>query len=151
MKKVFLLIVLFILPTSVFALNKDIIALDARANGNTISYNGTIESGAYAVMCKLYNSSNEEVDYFSSSVENDFFEGTLTAPGSGDYKVSCADFDSGNINSVNVSVGDTSTSLLRTSDNPHTNDGILAYVFIFFIGMIGLISGSSYILKHKNK
>ena len=87
--------------------NPNVLTLEASADGNTISYNGTMEDGSSAVMCKIYDSNNEEIDMLSSEVnDNSAFAGEFTVHANDEYKVSCANYEGGEIKSAEVTVGD---------------------------------------------
>ena len=65
MKKIglFVLTILFILPLGVKAETKPkVLKVTSTVEKTTIKYEGTTEDDVYAVMCKLYNSKNEEID-----------------------------------------------------------------------------------------
>lgn len=113
MKKLSLcvLTLLFIIPFSVFALSyPKVLTLTAEAEGNTINYSGTTEDDSHAVMCKLYNSQDEEIDKLSVAVNNSEFEGSFTTTNTGDYKVACANYEGGEIKTTSVSVEEESPS-----------------------------------------
>lgn len=161
MKKIslFVISILLIVPMSVLAAEINVKTLKATATGTTINYNGTMEDGSYAVMCKLYKD-DEELDLLSSAVENNSFEGSFTAPSSGEYKVYCANYEGGEIKSVDVTVKnnktetveETTTEEVKTDDvvatktsvkeedkksNPKTYDGIMIFVSLLVVAIIG--------------
>ena len=156
MKKVSLLIVslLLIIPISVKAADPQykVESLDATVSGSTISYNGTMEDGATAVKCWLYEGTTE-LNAISSAVDTHKFEGTFTAPKAGDYKVSCANYEGGDVKSVDVKVEtessteptettdgatteDTTTS--KTSKNPKTADNISLYITLSIVSLMAI-------------
>ena len=107
MKKsiLFIITLLLILPISVFAITyPKVLTLTAEVDGNKINYSGTIENGSHAVMCKLYNSQDEEIDKLSVAVNNFEFEGMFTTTTTGNYKVACANYEGGEIKTTNVSI-----------------------------------------------
>lgn len=99
-----LLLSLLVIPFSVLAANPKIEKLEAEAKDNTISYSGTTEEGSHAVMCKLYNSESEEVEKFSTAVDNKKFEGSFENVEAGEYTVYCANYEGGEIKNVKVTV-----------------------------------------------
>ena len=158
MKKVALFIIslLLIIPFTVKALDPSVTNVNADVNGSTINYAGTAEDGVIAVMCKLYDSNNNELDKFSIAVSENAFSGTFEVESNGEYKVSCARFEGGAVKSATVTVAGASTvtttttaNVAQTSKNPKTNDGILNYVYILVVGVIGMIFGALYIRKTK--
>lgn len=103
--KLFILTLLLILPFSVLAISyPKVLTLTAEVDGNKINYSGTIENGSHAVMCKLYNSQDEEIDKLSVAVNNFEFEGMFTTTTTGNYKVACANYEGGEIKTTNVSI-----------------------------------------------
>ena len=147
MKKFSLLIltVLFILPISVFAASTPrVLTLTAKANGNAIEYDGTIEPGAYAVMCKLYNSSDEEVDLLSTQVSEEKFSGKFENVAAGKYNVACARYEGGEIKKAEVTI--------ESTVNPKTYDsGILGSVILVIVSLAGIIGAVIYLKKEKTK
>lgn len=146
MKKISLLIlaVLFIVPISVFAASTPrVLTLTAKSNGNTIEYNGTIEPGAYAVMCKLYNSSDEEIDLLSSQVSEEKFSGKFENVAAGKYNVACARYEGGEVKKAEV--------IVESKANPKTYDaGILGSIILVITSALGL-TGTILYLKKLNK
>ena len=113
MKKKLLLIlwVLLVLPLTVRADgDPNVTSLDTHAEdgGNIIIFGGTTENSSHAVMCKLYDDEDEEIDKLSVEVTNEgtngTFGGSFLAPSIGDYTVSCANYEGGNIETDNVTV-----------------------------------------------
>lgn len=105
MKKILLaLSLLLIIPITAFADEElpKVLSLEATAEGVLINYNGTTEADSHAVMCKLYDSKNKEIDMLSVAVDNKKFEGTFTAPKAGEYKVACANYEGGAIKETTV-------------------------------------------------
>lgn len=131
MKKIlFLMIALFAIPTCILATNPSVKTLEMTNSNGTIKYNGTTEDGVYAVMCKLYNSKEEEIDMLSSSVDSNKFEGSFTVTEKGDYQVSCANYDGGEFKKSSVNVQEVA--------NPKTIDNVVYYVVGAIIGFMGL-------------
>ena len=75
--------------------------------GNIIIFSGNTENNSHAVMCKLYDN-EEEIDKLSVEVTNEgsngTFSGTFVTPSTGDYIVSCANYEGGTIVSDDVNV-----------------------------------------------
>ena len=113
MKNKLLLIfsLLLVLPLTVMAAGEaNVTSLDTHAEdgGNIILFGGTTENSSHAVMCKLYDNQDEEIDKLSVEVTNEgtngTFGGSFLAPSVGTYTVSCANYEGGNIVSDDVSV-----------------------------------------------
>ena len=105
MKKSYLIIfaLLLVIPFSVFAeTTPKVLTVTAENSSSTINYTGTTEDGVYAVMCKLFNSSDEEIDMLSSSVDNNTFSGTFANVSEGTYNVGCARYEGGDVKRVEV-------------------------------------------------
>lgn len=167
MKKIslFILTVLLIIPFGVkAATNPAVKTLEANASGSTIDYSGTMEDGSYAVMCKLYDSSDEELDLLSSSVDNNKFEGSFTNVPNGTYNVSCANYEGGEIKTVSVTINNdaedsnsdetiTTTSSNASANvgtkNPKTGDNIMNYLIVLVISVIGLTINTICVKKEK--
>ena len=95
-KLMFVLTILFLIPmTALAASTPRIITLEADATEGNIKYNGTVEPNSYAVMCKLYNEKDEELDLLSSPVSEEKFDGNFTVTESGNYKIACANYEGG--------------------------------------------------------
>ena len=100
MKKVLLVLLLLILPVTVFAAEAPkVTKLELKNDKQVITYTGEMEDDSVAVMCKLYNSKDEEIDYLSSEVNEHKFEGTFTVTKNDTYKVSCANYEIRNYSS----------------------------------------------------
>lgn len=160
MKKVALFIIslLLIIPFTVHAADEKVLTLDVNANGANITYSGTTEDGITAVMCRLIDENGQDADKYSSAVTSNAFDGSLTAPGNGDYKVSCAKFEGGDALVKDVSISglpennsstQVTTTKAQNSKNPKTNDGVLNYVYILIAGLVGIGAGTLYIKKTK--
>ena len=138
MKKISLFIVsiLLIIPFAVNAAeNPSVKSLEAKANDSTITYNGTMEDGSHAVMCKLYKG-DEEVDLLSSAVDNNNFEGEFTVTEKGDYKVYCANYEGGAITTADVTVSKVEED---NKSNPKTFDAIVIFISILVVSIIGFV------------
>ena len=129
MKKLVLLIALLFIPVCVSAAEYKVESLDATASTGTINYNGTMEDGSHAVMCKLYNSKGEELDLLSSAVNEKKFEGSFEVSAKGTYKVACANYEGGAIVEKTVEV--------TAVKNPKTSDNIVLYVTLGVIALLG--------------
>ena len=104
-KLLYSLLIILLIPLSVKALNnEEVLSVDVEINDNVISFTGTTESDSHAVMCKLYDSNNEEVAKFSVEVSNQNFAGNFIAPEIDTYKVSCANYSGGTIVSKTAKV-----------------------------------------------
>lgn len=99
-----LLLSSLLIPCSILAANPKVLTLTGEVKDNTINYSGTTEEGSHAVVCKLYNSKSEEVERFSTSVDNKEFEGSFKNVEAGDYTISCANYEGGEIKNVEVTV-----------------------------------------------
>ena len=131
MKKVLLVLLLLILPVTVFAAEAPkATKLELKNDKQVITYTGEMEDGSLAVMCKLYNSKDEEIDYLSSEVNEHKFEGTFTVTKNDTYKVSCANYEGGEIKSETVVV---------KAANPKTGDTMLLYVALGVVSVVALI------------
>ena len=119
---VLLLLLIFPLTASAATSNVNVKTLDVSASGKTIKYNGEMENDSVAVMCKLYNSDNKEIDYLSSAVNNHKFEDTFTVSDTGKYTIYCANYEGGEILSKEVEV--------KEEQTPETLDNIVTYVLI---------------------
>ena len=161
MKKGHLLILsLLVIPFGVLAANPKVLTLTGEANENTISYNGTTEEGSTAVMCKLYNSESEEVEKFSSAVDNKKFEGSFENVEAGEYTVYCANYEGGEIKNVKVTVEEQKEEVKeetkeetvekKEEKNPKTNDNIKTYIITLGLSMITLTGITIYQKKYNN-
>ena len=129
MKKLGLLILLLVLPFAVNAATSiNVKSLDASVSGTTINYNGEMEDGSVAVMCKLYDGDNE-IDYLSSQVNSNKFEGSFSVDKAGTYKLRCANYEGGEIKEVEVTTTENKT-------NPTTKDPIYTYIAIGAVALI---------------
>ena len=147
MKKISLLVltIVLLIPITVFAaVTPRVLTVDAKADSSTINYTGTTEDGVYAVMCKLYDSSDNEMDLLSSQVDNKEFKGSFSNVAAGTYKVSCARYEGGEVVSDDVPIeGELTTA------NPKTGDSILVYVLALVVAVLGTVGGTLYIRKTK--
>ena len=145
MKKnsLFIFIMLLLIPFSVLAEElPSVKTLTAKANKSTINFNGTIEDGSHAVMCKLFNEKNEEIDLLSAAVDEEKFNGSFENVSNGTYNVACANYEGGEIEKTKV--------LVNESSNPKTGDSILIYTVLFLISSIGMIIGNIYLRKQRS-
>ncbi len=144
MKKIYLFVLLLlIIPFVVNAdTNPKVLTLDAKESGKTIVYNGTMEDGAHAVMCKLLDSNSKEIDMLSSAVEDDKFSGTFNIEENGTYKVSCANYEAGETKVVTVSFSNG-----VNSKNVKTGDNITFFIVTAVASLVTIIL--LFILKRK--
>ena len=155
----YLLLTLLLLPVTVLAASTPrVLTLEATENNKVINYNGTIEPGSTAVMCKLYDSSDVELDLLSSPVDNNEFEGSFAVSKKGTYKIRCANYEGGETKEVTVgaeSISESSKSSALTTKkatNPKTYDkGIKSSVILFTVSSISMLISSIYLKKKKNK
>ena len=114
--------ILLLIPITVKAASApNIKTLEASTLENTVKYNGTVDDGSYAVMCKLFNEDNEEISLLSSAVENGTFNGTFTGVSKGTYNVACANYEGGEFKKAEVIVNYTNTSN-ESKENPKTGE-----------------------------
>ena len=146
MKKYLLsLIVLMIFPVVAFAATPKVLTVDPKADGTVITYTGTTEDGVTAVMCKLLDSEDNEIDMLSSAVDTNEFEGKFTVTDGGDYKVACAKYEGGKIVTSTVTV-DTTSDI----DNAKTFDaGITTSLILLAVSSIGI--AAIFVAKKKGK
>lgn len=166
MKKKYLVIIalLLILPFGVYASDDPaVLEVNAERDGSTINFNGTTEDDVHAVMCKLFNSSNEEVDMFSTSVEENTFSGSFTNVEDGDYNVLCARYEGGVVRSAQVvdgatngngtddnSTGTGTTNNTNNQVNPKTYDaGITGSIIMLIVCIVGMVGSIIFIKKIK--
>ncbi len=145
MKKIslFIFIMLLLIPFSVLAEElPSVKTLTAKANKSTINFNGTIEDGSHAVMCKLLNEKNEEIDLLSVAVSEEKFNGSFENVSNGTYNVACANYEGGEIEKIEV--------LVNESNNPKTSDSIFRYIMILLISSMGIFIGSVYLKKNRS-
>ena len=153
MKKFSVLLIILLLFPFIYveaASTPRVLTLDATTSDTTITYNGTIEDGSYAVMCKLLNNNNEEIDLLSSSVTNNSFEGSFVVSEKANYKVACANYEGGDIKEVEVSFDDdtvtdtnknnTNAKKVNNASNVKTSDNIIIFIIIGIISMCAIIS-----------
>lgn len=152
MKKISLFIVsMLLIPVSILAATTPkIVTLTAENSGSTVNYSGTTEEGSHAVMCKLYNSDNEEVDLLSSPVDNESFKGSFTNVSNGTYNVACANYEGGEVKKVEVIVGNVDTESI--TNNPNTYDaGIRNAIILSIISIVGIVCICIYLKKKKGR
>ena len=154
MKKIKYLIfsVLFLIPVVAYAAdNPKVTALTATVSGRTINYSGTMESGAHAVMCKLYSGDNE-IDYLSSAVDSNKFEGSFVVSEVGTYDVKCANYEGGEYKIVEAVVEvESATDEVTAVTSPKTYDAIIISIAILAISGIGIAGSFVYYKKSKQK
>lgn len=173
MKKIKYLLFAFILilPLCVYAAEQPkVTKLDATITEKTISYNGTMENGSHAVMCKLYDSDNQELKKVSSAVDKNKFEGSFTVKSAGTYKVACANYEGGAIKEIGAIVKEANTTQQQNTEeqatstetvsepekeennsknSPKTGDHFITYAIILMVGVIGSIAGFIFFKKSK--
>ena len=146
MKKIglFIVSILLLIPvTTLAATNHKVLTLTAKNSGSTINYDGTTEDGAHAVMCKLYNSDNEEIDLLSSAVDNKSFKGSFTNVSDGTYNIACANYEGGEVKKVEIVIN-------NSVSNPNTYDaGIRNFVILLVVSILGITGVSIYLKKKK--
>lgn len=145
MKKIIVLLILLVLPVTVFAAEAPkVTKLELKNDKQVITYTGEMEAGSLAVMCKLYNSNNEELDYLSSAVDTNKFEGKFTISTNDTYKVSCANYEGGEIKSETIKVANA---------NPKTGDNVFIYCTVLAVCIASLFIAYSYprFIKKKGK
>lgn len=154
MKKIYItfLTLLLIIPFSVFAsTTPKVLTITAKNIDSEINYTGTTEDGVHAVMCKLFNSDEEEIDMLSSSVDDNSFSGKFTNVSEGKYIVACARYEGGEVKKVDVVVKEVS-STNDNSKNPKTYDaGIAGSIAILVISLTGIVGSTIYLKKKKVK
>ena len=142
MKKI-LLLALLLFPCMVFAAEPKVLTVETKVEGNTINFEGTAEDGVTAVMCKLFDKDDNEVDKVSTAVDTNKFAEGFENVEKGTYKVSCAKYEGGEIVSAEAVVAATS--------NPQTYDGgIIISVMILSISIVGIVGAAIY-LNNKKK
>lgn len=149
MKKNCLILILGLLfiPIFVNAANPKVTSLKVSSDGYNIKYSGITENGSHAVMCKLFDKDSNEIDQLSSAVDNKQFKGELLANEDGSYTLSCANYEGGDFNSVNVTISTKEEKSDVNIKNPKTIDNILIYLGIALIAVIGIISTKIYFKK----
>ena len=167
--KYLLLAFLLALPITVFAADPAVLTLNASATGSTVKYDGTMEDGSTAVMCKLVDSSEKEKDLLSSAVDNAAFSGSFENVPNGTYNVTCANYSGGDWKKAQVEVKDSTVidtedviedgtskkSVDPTGDkskgtNPKTYDeGIGRYSIYLGICLTGFLLALGYIVRRK--
>ena len=151
------LTILLTIPFRVNAATPSVKTLEVESTGSTIKYNGTMEDGSTAVMCKLYDTSDTEIDLFSSAVDTNAFSGSFTNVADGTYDIACANYEGGQLKKVKVTVenneNNTTDNTDSTIDNPKTYDaGIRNSIILLTISTMAIISYTIYSKKTiKNK
>ncbi len=164
MKKNYLIIftLLLFIPFSVLAATPKVLTVTAENSGSDINYSGTTEDGISAVMCKLYDANDVDLDSLSSSVSDNAFSGSFTDLEDGTYSVGCARYEGGEITKATVVVGDGSSTVSddtnvasdnskkTTANNPKTYDeGIRNSLILFVICAAGVIGSIIYLKRRK--
>ena len=169
--KLFIVGILFLFPMVVFAADEPaVLSVEASANGSTINYTGTTENNVVAVTCHIYKN-NEDLDRFSSEVDNNAFSGSFYVSSTGDYEVRCANFEGGVIKTASVTVNEVTSNSNTTNSNntsnvasnsttsnsnkpvganesnPKTLDNIGLYIGLFFVALLGI--GTVLVVKRK--
>ena len=118
-KKYLLLFLLLLLPLSVFAEEgENVKTLEATKNNNTITFNGTTQDDVVAVMCKLYNDEDEEIEMLSVEVQNNkTFTGSFVTTETGDFTVACANYEGGNFVTADITVETLATLTVTFNTN----------------------------------
>ena len=136
MKKISLIIVLLlILPLAVLAEEEEfkVLTLTTEVDGANINYSGTTEEGSHAVMCKLYDADNEEIDMLSSAVEEEEFSASFVVTEEGDYTVSCANYSGGEFKTATATVGE-----VKNANNPNTYDAGIKSILVLIVSVVGM-------------
>lgn len=102
MRKLLALLTVLFIPFAVSA--ADVKTIEVDNINEIVIYEGTTDKDTYAVMCKLYNSENKEIDMESQAVEDNKFSGSFLVADEGTYKVACANYDGGKFLSGEVEV-----------------------------------------------
>ena len=168
--KYLLLAFLLVLPITVFAASPNVLTLTASVTGSTVKYDGTMEDGSTAVMCKLVDSSEKEIDLLSSAVDNGSFSGSFENVANGTYNVLCANYEGGEWKKTEVEVKDSvvedisdviedetskssvdpTTDNTSKSENPKTYDeGIKKYTISLVVCFTGFVLAVGYIIRRK--
>ena len=145
MKKYVLLLIIAIFPFAFAsaATAPQVVSLETAVEGNVIKYNGEMEDGSFAVVCKLVDKDDKEVQDFSSAVDNHKFSGSFTVETAGDYTVRCAHFEGGEVKGAEATVTEV------PSTNAKTGDFIHIYVIVGIVALIGLFGTVFYLKKIK--
>ena len=101
-KNYLVLMLMLVIPFSVYAVSGNVKTLDASKSGSTISFEGTTDDGLTAVTCILKEAEAGDIDIVHVSVDSNNFSGSFSGVGDGSYKVSCANYDSGTPVEVDV-------------------------------------------------
>ena len=145
-----LLIILLLTPSLVLAANPKVTSLSAKINNNVITFNGEVENGSYAVMCKLIVD-DKEVDMLSTSVDKNKFNGKFNVNSSAIKKIACANYEGGEITTTTVeeTKGETTSNDVENVKEsvPNTLDNIGLYINIGFISLLSILGISLYYKK----
>lgn len=114
-----------------------------------VSYNGNFKvegTGTGQIQIVIFDSNDSPVYMTTTEASEGTFSITLPKIDglkTGEYKIKVADYDG--------SQADTQTLKIKvnsTTQNPYTYDGIYVYLFISFLGVLGLIKGVSLLRKN---
>ena len=143
MKKYVLLLIIAIFPFAFAsaATAPQVVSLETTVEGNVIKYNGEMEDGSFAVVCKLIDKDDKEVQDFSSAVDNHKFSGSFTVETAGDYTVRCAHFEGGEVKGAEATVTEV------PSTNAKTGDIVMLYVVMLIVGVVGAGAVTFYLVK----
>lgn len=148
MKKLLVMFTLLFVPLAVFAAEEPkVLTVTAEVEGSTIKYKGTTEDGITAVMCKLFDTTENAVDQLSSAVDAKTFEAAFENVEKGTYKVACARYEGGDF----VTSEEVAVETVAPTNNPQTYDsGILTYIIILVVS-VAFIVGAVIFLKKKKR
>ena len=135
MKKIILALVLILLPITVLAANPKVESLSLTNSKGVITFKGEMEEGSLAVMCKLY-SGDDELDLFSTEVNENKFEGSFTVVKNDTYTVYCANYEGGDIKSETIKVDDVV--------NPKTGDNVYIYCVVLAVCIAAAVIACMY-------
>lgn len=142
MKKLIIIALLLVLPLSVFASDPKVLTVTVSNTESTVSFEGTTEDEVHAVMCKIYDSKDEEVDMLSVEVSENKFTGSFDNISNGSYVVRCARYEGGEMQEASI--------IVNNSNNPKTLDkGIVKSAIILTVSVVGVAAGTLYLVKKK--
>lgn len=135
------LFAMLLIPTNTFAGTISTIDV-AESNGN-ITASGTTGTGVDAIALVIYNGDNL-VSMETCSVDNNDYSCTFSKTFSnGTYIVKVADYNGGDYVSKKIIINNGTKA-----SNPNTGDGILTYVIIGIVSLIGILL-TTVLLKKK--
>ena len=108
---------LLLIPFTVKADNPKVKTLSTENNGFEIIFNGTIENDSHAVMCKLYDNNEKEIDLLSVEVDKGAFNGSFVVSDKGKYTITCANYEGGEIKNVDTEIKDFVTYNIEFNTN----------------------------------